>query len=398
MQNSPSSRLDFDKLKNIVSSFMPKDEYYAYGYQVQRMVGMAKNLALDLDNSYDELEVLEAFTEIADANDALPPGKENDAAIFATRAFFESRAKLDTFDFDDQLYMPLYLRWTYPTYSNVFIDECQDLSPIQHRMLAEFQTAGSRLVCVGDRHQAIYGFRGADVRSMDNLKERFSMLELPLSISYRCPQNVVKEAQQYCPTIEWRPGAPEGTVRNLGRYGQERDPHLFSRELVLCRNNAPLFRAILRHVRENSPCRVLSNFLDSFRSFVQGFRVDTTRELLAKLDTWEANQIEKAQNARGKIAQIQDKAETIRALCEGRRLVSDVVKLVKSLSSDGTSGPTFSTIHKAKGLEADSVYLLRPDLVPSPFAERGDAKKQEENLAYVAITRAKDTFTYGEEL
>lgn len=392
--NLPSAKIDFDKLKKIVSKIMPEGDYREWGYQVQRMVGMAKNSAVDIDGSWDEMNVLEAMLEIADANDNLPIGKENDAAIFATRAFFESRMDTSTFDFDDQLYMPLFRKWEYPRYANVFIDECQDLSPIQHLMLEEFRTNGSRIVAVGDRHQAIYGFRGADVRSMDNLKDRFGMLELPLSISYRCSQNVVKEAQQYCPTIEWRDNAPEGHVGFRSDIDRHEDPYLFTRELVLCRNNAPLFRAILRHVREKSPCRVLSNFLDSFQGFIRNFKCTDTATLLKKLEKWEERAIEKANNHRGKIAQIQDKIETIRLLCGNSRNVSDVLLLVKRLG-EGTSGPTFSTIHKAKGLEADSVYIIRPDLVPSPYAERDDAKKQEENLAYVGITRAKETLIYG---
>jgi superfamily I DNA/RNA helicase len=398
MQNSPASKLDFDKLRNIVKSIMPADDFREWGYQVQRMVGMAKNQALDIDGSCIDMDLHEAFLGIADANDALPQGKENDAAIFAARAFVESRARLDSFDFDDQLYMPLYRAWEYPHYDNVFIDECQDLSPVQHLMLEEFRGGGSRVVAVGDRHQAIYGFRGADVRSMYNLKDRFGMSEFPLSISYRCSQNVVKEAQVYCDQIKWRDNAPEGTVRYRDDHISGCDPDLFDRELVVCRNNAPLFRAILRHVRAKSPCRVLSNFLDSFQGFIRGFKVDTTRELLAKIDKWEEEKINEAMEknqGRGKLAIIRDKAETIRILCQGYRLVSEVVQLVKQLGEAKSAGPTFSTIHKAKGLEAESVYILRPDLVPSPFAESGDAKTQEQNLAYVAITRAKEELTYG---
>ena len=397
MQNLPASKLDFDKLRNIVKAKMNRDDFHEFGYQVQRIVGMAKNRALDLDGTLTRADLHEEFIELAEANEGVPAGRENDAAIFAGDAFLASRDERSIFDFDDQLYMPLFMGWEYPTYANVFIDECQDLSPIQHLMLEEFRRGGSRVVAVGDRHQAIYGFRGADVRSMDNLKTRFGMLELPLSISYRCDQNVVKEAQQYCDTIRWRDDAGEGTVQFRSDHNSYEDPRLFERELVLCRNNAPLFRAILRHVRAKSPCRVLSNFLDSFQGFVKGFRVDTTRELVAKVESWETKKVDEAiekGEGRGKIAQIHDKAETVRALCEDYTLVSDVVRLVQSLSR-GSSGPTFSTIHKAKGLEAESVYIIRPDLVPSPFAEGGDARKQEENLAYVAITRAKHTLTYG---
>ena len=185
MQNLPASKLDFDKLRNIVKSIMPADEFREWGYHVQRMVGGLKNSAFDIENTTNPVEAHEMVKEAAENSDSIPVGKENDAAIYALDAFYKSRAHTLTFDFDDQLYFPLYQQWEFPRYDNVFIDECQDLSPVQHLMLEEFRRGGSRVVAVGDRHQAIYGFRGADVRSMDNLKTRFGMLELPLSISYK---------------------------------------------------------------------------------------------------------------------------------------------------------------------------------------------------------------------
>jgi DNA helicase II / ATP-dependent DNA helicase PcrA len=48
-----------------------------------------------------------------------------------------------------------------------------------------------------------------------------------------------------------------------------------------------------------------------------------------------------------------------------------------------------STIHRAKGLEADTVWLLRPETIPHPMAKTQAAVEQEDHLLYVAITRAK---------
>jgi superfamily I DNA/RNA helicase len=54
-----------------------------------------------------------------------------------------------------------------------------------------------RLIAVGDPSQAIYGFRGADATAMTDMQREFNMTVLPLSVSYRCSQSVVKEAQKY---------------------------------------------------------------------------------------------------------------------------------------------------------------------------------------------------------
>ena len=48
------------------------------------------------------------------------------------------------------------------------------------------------------------------------------------------------------------------------------------------------------------------------------------------------------------------------------------------------------TIHKSKGLEADVVYILNENLIPSKFAKSAEQLKQENNLKYVARTRAKN--------
>src|SRR5262249_55889188 len=58
---------------------------------------------------------------------------------------------------------------------------------------------------------------------------------------------------------------------------------------------------------------------------------------------------------------------------------------------DATNADTliFSTVHKAKGLEFDTVYILKSELMPHPAAKRGWQLDQEYNIIYVALTRAK---------
>lgn len=108
----------------------------------------------------------------------------------------ESNRNLDQIDFDDMLYLPVLLNATFSTQDWLLVDECQDLNSIQHEILARSAGPSTRIIAVGDRHQAIYGFRGASADSMEKLQSRFNMTELPLSISYRCPKAVVAEAQK----------------------------------------------------------------------------------------------------------------------------------------------------------------------------------------------------------
>ena len=58
---------------------------------------------------------------------------------------------------------------------------------------------------------------------------------------------------------------------------------------------------------------------------------------------------------------------------------------------------TLSSIHKAKGLENDKVFIYRPELMPSKFAVTEVEKEQELNLMYVSYTRAKKELVFVQD-
>lgn len=390
-QEMPHAKLDAKKLDSIIARFPDESFRKEFGYTIKRAVGLAKNCAFGIGREAE----LQDFAELIDSYLDVDSTRLQDVALASLSVFEQSLSELETFDFDDQLYVPLAQGWAYPTYWTVFVDECQDLSPIQHLMLANMQTLGSRIIAVGDRNQAIYGFRGAAHDSMDLLKSRFSMVELPLSISYRCAQRIVEEAQMYSEHIQARPNAPLGAVRYT--RDDEADPEIFVNQLILCRNNAPMFRAIMRHIRQRKPCRVLSNFLEGFQGFIRKFKGEDTRAIRQQLDKWYLKEKESAENKgfRGKVAALADKYETVALFCEEYRTKQEILDTVYKLSQCAT-GPLFSTIHKAKGLEHQSVHILRPDLMPAFYATSKEQLQQESNLTYVAITRAIDNLTWGE--
>ena len=224
------------------------------------------------------------------------------------------------------------------------------------------------------------------------------MTELPLSISYRCSQSVVLAAQQFCKEIQWRDRRSRGQ-RSLEHPVIQQSPSQFAKYMIVCRNNAPLFKEILRCVRNKEPCRVMSNFLDSFQSFIRGFKATYTSDLQAKLDKWFEREREAclAKGKSGKLKGLLDKYQTIKLLCGEFKLVADMVGMVKALG-ESTRGPIYATIHKSKGLEHQHIYVLRPDLLGGFGGLTEEQEQQEDNLHYVAITRAKETLTYGATL
>jgi superfamily I DNA/RNA helicase len=131
-------------------------------------------------------------------------------------------------DFDDMLWLTLLLGVPFPPVATVFLDEAQDTNVVQRALLDrilgpcnicpqcgpkqqlnEFKTGfhcynceaplsrSGRLIAVGDEHQSIYAFRGADSNAMSALRSDFQMKELELSVSWRCSQAVTAEARKY---------------------------------------------------------------------------------------------------------------------------------------------------------------------------------------------------------
>ena len=91
-------------------------------------------------------------------------------------------------DFLDMIYFPCYYNMFVPfsikQYLDcILVDESQDLSILQQNFLRLLQTNDNRFIFVGDEKQAIYGFAGADTKSIENLKQNFILKELPLNLS-----------------------------------------------------------------------------------------------------------------------------------------------------------------------------------------------------------------------
>jgi DNA helicase-2/ATP-dependent DNA helicase PcrA len=387
------AKLDKSKLHKLLPQAAGGDLGRDFGSQIMQVVRLDKSDCVGIGREpemWDFFDVIQRHETVD-----VPEEMTEQVAHAAHRLYTLSIKELTIFDFDDQLYMPVLLDLTFPVYRTIIVDEDQDLSPIQHTMLERLQQrSGGRIIGAGDRRQAIYAFRGALANSVDLLKSRFAMREAPLSISYRCATSIVNEARKYCPQIEARPGAPEGAILE-----HREDPEFWSPEqMVLCRTNAPLFRAILRYVRKGRMCQVKSTFLEQLESFVRKLKASTMLDFRNKLDQWYVNEKHWAEKKgqKSKLMLLKDKYDTLLVIAEQCKQPYEIVALLKYLA-ESKQGTTFSTIHKAKGLEASSVYILRPDLMPAPWVdpEHEEELQQEYNMLYVAITRAKEELIYG---
>ena len=388
------ARFEMRKLQQLNKEKLPARINDDYGYLISQLVHLAKGCALGVGAS----PTPEDFLELMEVYD-LTPVEVGDVQIVAAQAkriFVESIQDHTRFDFSDQLYLPVLNSWKLPTAAFVFVDEAQDLNPIQHYMLRIMMMDRGRIVAVGDPRQAIYGFRGAQDNSMYHLTQAFKMKEFPLHRTYRCPQAVVAEARSIVPYLECPDDAPIGVVDNLLALPPIKT--FVAGDMILCRNNAPLMRMANRFLREKHPFRMQGDYAKQLLSFIRNFKTQTIPEFLVALKKWYEKEHGEAvaKQRLSRAENIKDKYESLIALTQDLKITAQLTQRLEWMFTEG-SGVVLSSIHRAKGLESDRVFLLRPDLIPSRYARTDEQLIQETNLKYVAITRAKREFYYIED-
>lgn len=370
---------------------------------VEKLVGLAKSgTAKPSEISWSQLSTHMGFA----VGDADMEGQIYAAADAVFKHSIDMAINRGIIDFNDQLYLPVLKSWAMPRTPFVFVDESQDLSAVQIAMLGRI--TGRRLFCVGDEHQAIYGFRGASSAAIQQLSVGFSLASYPLNICYRCDTAVISHVQRLVPEIEARPGAGEGSVTHMDeREDKLRMSDFREDDMVICRTNAPLFS-------------IAASFIDKRRAFqIKGDGISEALNgyiyrILSKHGLTRANDpkvdafmpmarewFQKEEQRYEKVGQfgladaLADYASILENLArvEGVKRLGDIYKVLDQILA-GKTGPTLSSVHRAKGLEAPRVFILEPHLMPSPRAKEQWQKQQERNLMYVAETRAMHDLVY----
>lgn len=356
------------------------------------------NLATKILNSARDIvpfastfeEVLEVIYEL----DFLPePYQEAQGwtpqvlAKLTLRAMEFALERVKKIDFSDMVYLPLRNRWAKEVYDLVCIDEAQDMNKGQIELARRVCKRSGRMIVVGDNRQGIYGWRGADSESIDRLKVELEAKELPLTMTFRCPQLIVDYACTLVPDLRARPGAPPGLIENIDaeKLFELAKPGDF----VLSRTNAPLMKAALSLIRKGVRAKVLGRDIGQrLAAIAKKLRAHDVQTFYVKLGDWARKECDRAKkvNRPGRIQLIHDQADTLRALLFNLTDLSQLYRRIEDLFGDREAAVVqLSTVHKAKGMEADRVFVLKDTL----YAFKGKDKLEEQNIEYVAVTRAK---------
>lgn len=386
--------IEENKLRLICRDFMDFTHQKLYAGFACKLVGLARQngIGVLVPDDYREWRDLAEWHNLE-----LESNKASlETAIAHARKLLKLSIEAPACDYDDLLYLTVLEDLRLPTYDWVLVDEAQDLNAVQRAIVRKLMHRGSRAIFVGDRAQAIYGFRGADSDSLDIIKKEFDCQSLPLSISYRCSQEVVLFAQQYMPDIQPSETAPEGCVDDVDVW---RHTDFGPDDLIVCRNAKPLVQLGYQLLSLRIPCRILGRDIGaSLISLIEKMNTGLIDELMERLQTYREKEIEKARTQENEALEqaIIDRTDAIFCIIEGMPVdectVADVLEVLRKLFDEKGEGKIkLATIHKAKGLEAYTVWWLNKSLCPSKYARKPWQMVQERNLCYVATTRAIHT-------
>lgn len=250
-------------------------------------------------------------------------------------------------------------------------------------------------------HNCINTFCGSSEEAFQYMKDYPKTTQFDLPICYRCPRTVVELAKTLVPDIKCREDAPKGDIIEKCWTSSLR-----SGDMVLCRSKAPLLKVYTKLLRKGIQCHI------------KGQDIGTNlKKLIEEVDIEELNANLKSDGVfvrlynnlfeiRNKLMESKgldyqdatltnyitnsyDMIKALTVLAENYTTKTELLSHIDEIFDETREGVILSTIHKAKGLEADNVYILCNSSMPSSLAKKEWEKNAEQNLIYVAYTRAK---------
>ena len=367
---------------------------------VAKLAALTKNMMPLADDPEQVMGIAVEFDCLPDS-DFVGEGWTDERVVSCALAARKAALTRDgSIDFDDMLFVPVAHGWVRGRYDLVCVDEAQDMNAAQVEIARRIVRLGGRVVVVGDDRQAIYRFRGADCGSIDRLKAELEAVELPLTVTYRCGKAIVAETQRIVPDFEAGPLNGPGEVKGIvfSALAKAVQPGDF----VLSRKNAPLVRTCLSILRLGKRAKVEGRDIGKgMVTLVGKLKARSIPDFIGKTTVWEQKSAGRyramGKKGEAKLAELVDQAETLRVLAAGMAGVRELIARIEDLFADGAAGVkglvVCSSIHKAKGLEADTVYVLW-DTLNAKASKVGE----EANLEYVAVTRARNVLVKVEGL
>lgn len=309
-------------------------------------------------------------------------------------------------DFNDQIFKPAYYDIPMPQYDILGVDESQDLNRPKQECSYMMVGDEGNIIIIGDTHQAIYGFNGADSQSMprmiETLEDQRGCNIFPLTETRRCSRDAVSHGNCYVPELRAHESNLEGFTKNI-ESSQLLETITKDRErerMVICTTNAPLTKVAFQMIAANIRCFIQGRDIGAtLKRAIKDTKMDNPIEAYIKACDSIDQMIEKERKGKfpsdEKIGLLNDRKACLGILTNGCDTMQKFESRIDDLFKDsGRPGDIrLSSGHKSKGLEADDIYLLKPESIGCPFNKKKASQmdvEQAQNLAYVIHTRTKD--------
>ncbi len=351
----------------------------------------------------------EAASRLARRRSALPTAHYTEFV----EAYERLKRRRGVIDFDDLLAQTLHSLRTDPAwaegvrwrYRHLFVDEAQDLNPLQHAVLEGIRGGRADICLVGDPRQAIYGWNGADPSTLADVEMHYPRVTvLKLSSNYRCSPQVLRAGAAALEASGQHDSShselPSGPAVRVQTYLDERDEADAIARHVRALMHQRRGRELAVLARTNDQLTVLQVAFDKhgietersvgkspLETVLRTAYRCTTRELLAKwVETAHADMDEVTRRVATEADRFlaSGEAGTFRTWVEARSAFDDLEP-----THDGDA-VALITFHAAKGREWHGVVISGAEegLVPHGSALSALQLAEEARLFYVAITRA----------
>lgn len=339
----------------------------------------------------------------------------------------KSRQQFETqgiIDFTDMLWITFnklkYDNWEVPywaLYTNIYCDEVQDFSNIQLNFLKFIKRAKGRYVFIGDFHQAIYNFAGANAQAFNQIPKMFAPVEtFDLPICYRCAKSHLSRVnREYGIPILPCDDAPMGFVKTIDK--NKISEYAKAGDMVISRKNKWIAEVVLDLARNGTPIfiedkemvgaikrQILSSKCTSvgtLEKFLQKVISNYNKKLFEIVSKnvreggHEEKRLEAVAETNSKIDNTSFLLEILEGYLENHTPSDSVSKFSDFVDKLLNTTPSpdcvrLCSIHKAKGLEATNVFVLNEAKINFDFRNSKEQNVQEKNLSYIATTRAKE--------
>ena len=376
------------KVKNIIDGILGRD-YFAQ--PLVKLISLVKGSMIDCTDNKEIYKLIDEYNI-----EFKTPREEVMGVDLVCQILDECKKQTNEIDFDDMIWLPLVNKYPLPQFDILFVDEAQDFNEMQRRLVLACSQVG-RCIIVGDKNQAIYGFRGADSGSMsifeNQLKARGKTVKsFGLTLTWRCPKSVVAEANRYVKEFNCLETAEDGQVHVNAYLNPQKG------DMVMCRYNAPLVSAFYDLITQGKSAYILGR--DMHKGLVNYVKKITKHNNMSSVEFMNLLTVDFSVNhaklidadKQNQANTLSDKFECVKIFASKADTVGGIIAEIERLFNSKSKGDIqLSTVHKAKGLEADNVFILATERMPHPKATN---MQEERNICYVAITRAKKNLYY----